>query len=138
VKRSKVHAPVNPPVAPVACMREVASDCVVHEMVVPAWLTRGRAKHWVPAAHGVVVNLPLTHWAKLLSTQAWSPSWQDEEFVRDANLALSACASWPFVNWKLPVAIAPSAVAVAVVLALESKPEAEGSAPSAPVEPLPD
>ena len=37
--------PWTPPVAPVAAMRASASCCVVQAILVPALLTRGRAKH---------------------------------------------------------------------------------------------
>jgi hypothetical protein len=43
--------PSTPPVAPVAWMRDWASDCVVQVMEVPALLTRGREKHCSDAAH---------------------------------------------------------------------------------------
>jgi hypothetical protein len=62
--------PVRPPVAPVAWMREMASDSVVQVITVPDLLTRGRAAQMVPVAQGLLTNLPPTHWAKPFWTQA--------------------------------------------------------------------
>ena len=69
--------PVMPPVAPVAaillaCQLQsgttggsadlaAASASVSHAMLVPALLTRGSAKHWVPPAQGVATSWPLAH-----------------------------------------------------------------------------
>lgn len=53
--------PVNPPVAPVAAMRAIASAGVVQVIEVPAELTRGRAAHAREGAQGSVTNFPPTH-----------------------------------------------------------------------------
>ena len=53
--------PVTPPVAPVAAMREAASACVTHAMLVPAELTSGSAAHVRPPPHCDWTNLPPTH-----------------------------------------------------------------------------
>lgn len=67
--------PVNPPVAPVAAMRASASAVVVQVIEVPAELTKGRAAQVRGAApQEVVTNLPPTHCANWVPTQAFSPS----------------------------------------------------------------
>jgi len=90
-----------PPFAPVAAMREVASELVVQVTEVPGLLTRGRAKHDVPPAQDSVKNLPLTHCANLEPTQATPPAVQGELALRVENWAFSFCASNPFWRWKL-------------------------------------
>lgn len=66
--------PVRPPSTPAAKILAVASFSESHAMLVPGLLTRGRATHTVPLAHGVRAHLPPTHCAKDVSTQACSPS----------------------------------------------------------------
>jgi hypothetical protein len=56
-------APV-PFVTPAATNRASASACEAHEMLMPGFVTSGRAKHAVCAAHGVSAQVPDTHWAK--------------------------------------------------------------------------
>ena len=82
-----------PPVAPVFAMRWVASASVVHVTLVPAEFTSGRAAHVKPfeaEAQFDKTNLPPTHCAKEVPTQAFSPSWQELSSVRLANLAFKA------------------------------------------------
>jgi hypothetical protein len=57
----EVSCPVMPPETPVASILASASDWESHETLVPALLTRGRAKHEVPAPHVVSCHPPLSH-----------------------------------------------------------------------------
>ena len=62
-------SPVSPPVAPVAAILAIASLRLSQAIEVPALLTSGRATHCVPAAQGVVTQLPPTHCAKSIPRQ---------------------------------------------------------------------
>ena len=121
---SRLAAPVRPPVAPVAAIRDSASAWVSHvtlfvagasqskreifserererekgTYLVPALFTRGSATHCVEAAHGVRANLPLTHCPNFPPTHACSPAVHAESADRPANFLLSACASFPFCS----------------------------------------
>ena len=55
------HAPVIPPLAPVAWMRASASAGVVQVIEVPGLLTRGRAAQVREAPQPTLANLPPTH-----------------------------------------------------------------------------
>ena len=54
-------APVKPPLAPEALMRDTASCSVSQAILVPFELTRGSAKHERPVEHGVNVHFSPTH-----------------------------------------------------------------------------
>lgn len=92
-------------------MRATACAWSTQVIDVPALFTRGRAAHCKPAAHAVRENLPLTHCANSLFTQAFSPAVHGEAGVSDANLAFSAWASLPFwrVNGLALLALAAAA-----------------------------
>lgn len=63
--------PVKLASAPAACMRAMASWVVSHVIVVPALLTKGRAKQdRVVEPHVCRTHFPATHWANCCSTQA--------------------------------------------------------------------
>jgi len=62
-----------PPFAPVAAMREVASELVVQVTEVPGLLTRGRAKHDVPPAQDSVKNFAVNALCKF-GTDASDPA----------------------------------------------------------------
>lgn len=53
--------PSMPPETPVASIRANASDSLSQDKLVPAELTRGRAKHDVPLEHSVTSHVPPTH-----------------------------------------------------------------------------
>lgn len=53
--------PSMPPETPVASIRANASDWLSQDKLVPAELTRGRAKHDVPLEHSVTSHVPPTH-----------------------------------------------------------------------------
>ncbi len=120
-----VPFPVSPPSAPAARILAVASLSESHAILVPGLLTRGRATHTVPLAHGVKVHLPPTHCANDVSTQACSPSkgvsnreshsqlrnhapLHASPFFKPANWALSFCASIPFCLLKSVVDVVES------------------------------
>jgi len=105
----------------------------VHVMEVPALFTRGSAAHWRPPLHAVKTNLPLTHCANWLLTQAFSPAVHDEFSFRVANLALRAWASLPFWRVKdLAPGAAPEAdgagAAAALLAAAGAAEDAAGAA----------
>ena len=58
--------------------------------LVPAELTKGRAKHWRPPAQGKVTNLPFAHCANAPLMQAFSPLVHDEDADRVWNLRFNA------------------------------------------------
>jgi hypothetical protein len=69
----ELSCPVRPPETPVACILASASVWESHTIDVPALLTRGRAKHEVPAEHALTCHWPLTHWANDPAMQPFSP-----------------------------------------------------------------
>jgi hypothetical protein len=66
--------------------------------LVPSLFTSGSAKHFRPAAKGVVTNFLPTHRASWPCTHACSPDVQGDLVVRFWKPQFNACASWPFGN----------------------------------------
>lgn len=66
--------PFGPPCTPAASNLAFASLGTSHPRVVPGSLTSGRAKHEVPVAQGIRVQLKDVHWANCKLIQAIWPA----------------------------------------------------------------
>ncbi len=86
-----------PPVTRMGRERRVAGlrECTY---LVPGLLSRGSAKHWRGAEHGVSWKVPPTHCANWPWTHACSPFVHGELAVRPWNFWFNACASFPFCS----------------------------------------